>query len=352
MGFGRGGVSPPRGRGSFRMEERLIFLIGAPRSGTTLLARMLSSHSAIYGRPEPHLIVPLAYLGFYGRVDKAPYDPFIVQQAAEEYVRDLPRGEFDYLDALRAYSDTLYERMLAPSNKKLFLDKTPANSLALSFLGKLYPKSRYVVITRHPVAVFASYAESFFDDDYEVALSHNPILGRYVPAIAKFLREKPAPLVHVRYEQLVAEPEAEMKRIFAFLGLPFEPGTITYGGQEQGGKGLGDPINVARHTRPMTASVEKWAEVLAGDPVRLEKVRRITDRLDPADLAAWGYPAETLYEAIVRLRGAPLRPRRARLTRYRLERKLLVALRRNIRQNALGRLLKRLRLALDVILRD
>jgi len=143
-----------------------------------------------------------------------------------------------------------------------------------------------------------------------------------------------------------------MKRIFAFLGLPFEAGTIEYGGQEQGGRGLGDPINVARHTRPVTASVEKWAEVLAGDPVRLAKVRRVTDRLDPADLSAWGYPAETLFEAILRLRGAPLRSGRARLTRYRLERKLLVALRRNVHQNALGRLLKRIRLALDVILRE
>ncbi|MFQ5458316.1 MAG: sulfotransferase [Myxococcota bacterium] len=334
------------------MEDRLIFLIGAPRSGTTLLARMLSTHSAIHGRAEPHLLVPLAHLGYYNRVDKAPYDPFIVQQAAEEYVRDLPRGEADYLDALRAYTNTMYERMLAPTGKRFFLDKTPANALALPFLTKLYPKARYVVITRHPVAVFASYAESFFDDDYDVAQQHNPILGRYVPAISKFLRDRPVSLVHVQYEQLVADPEARMNRIFEFLDLSFEPGTIDYGGQPQGGKGLGDPINVARHTRPVTGSVEKWAEVLARDAGKLEKVRRLTDRLDPADLAAWGYPAETLYDAIARVRGAPVPPRRARLTRYRLERKLLVALRRNVQHNALGRLLRKLRLALDVILRE
>jgi len=42
------------------MEERMLFVIGSPRSGSTLLQRMLSSHSMIYGRPEPHLITPLA----------------------------------------------------------------------------------------------------------------------------------------------------------------------------------------------------------------------------------------------------------------------------------------------------
>ena len=53
------------------MQDRLVFLIGAPRSGTTLLARMLSAHSLILGRAEPHLITPLAHLGYFASVQKA-----------------------------------------------------------------------------------------------------------------------------------------------------------------------------------------------------------------------------------------------------------------------------------------
>ncbi len=336
------------------MEDRLIFLIGAPRSGTTLLARMLGAHSAVHGGPEPHLITPIAHLGYHGRVDKAPYDPFIVAEAARTLVEGLPAGERDYLDALRAYTDHLYGRMLAKSGKRYLLDKTPANALVLPFLARLYPNARYVVLTRHPAAVFASFAESFFDDDYDVAHAHNPILARYVPAIAAFVREKPAQLVHLHYETLVSGPEAEMKRILEFLGLPFEAGTIDYGSEAEAPKtaGLGDPITVGQHTRPMTASLEKWAETLAGDAAKLEKVRRMTDRLDPADLEVWGYPQARLYDAIAGFQGRPLPARRARLTRYRIERKLLVALRRNIHHNWLGRQLKRLRFALDVLLRE
>jgi len=332
------------------MEDRLLFLIGSPRSGSTLLARMLASHSAIYGRPEPHLITPLAHLGYYGRVDKAPYDPFNVWEAAHQVVGDLPRGEADYLDALRAYTDILYGRLLDASGRKLFLDKTPANALVLPFLTKLYPRARTIVLTRHPIAIFTSFANSFFDGDYDVAQRHNPLLDRYVPAIATFLIEKPMPLVHVRYEALVEKPEAEMRRILDFIGLPFEPETIEYGRQEHRNEGLGDPITVARHTRPVTESVDKWAEELAADPKKSAFVRRLIARLDPADLAAWGYPVETIFDPLTKATGR--KPPRTRLTRYTLQRKVLVALRRNIHRNALGRLLKRIRFALDVILRE
>ena len=81
-----------------RVQDRLIFLIGAPRSGTTLLARMLSAHSQIHGRAEPHLITPVAHLGYFGKVQKAPYDQNNVEQAIREVVAEIPRHEAGYLD--------------------------------------------------------------------------------------------------------------------------------------------------------------------------------------------------------------------------------------------------------------
>ena len=54
------------------MSSCVFFVISSPRSGSTLLERMLASHPLIYGRPEPHLLTPLAHLGYYAKVDKAP----------------------------------------------------------------------------------------------------------------------------------------------------------------------------------------------------------------------------------------------------------------------------------------
>src|SRR5262245_50077994 len=95
------------------MEPRLLFVIGPPRSGTTLLMRMLSSHSDIYSRAEPHPLTPLAHLGYYDTVDAAPFDHLQAAQAAKELVAELPDGEGDYLAACRAYVDLLYGRLLA-----------------------------------------------------------------------------------------------------------------------------------------------------------------------------------------------------------------------------------------------
>ena len=75
------------------MQDQLVFLIGSPRSGSTLLSRMLGAHSKIFAPEEPHLITPIAHLGYYDSVESAPYDPVITRAAARVLVGALPEGE-------------------------------------------------------------------------------------------------------------------------------------------------------------------------------------------------------------------------------------------------------------------
>lgn len=337
------------------MEKNLLFLIGPPRSGSTLLTRMLGGHPEIHAPQEPHLLTPLAHLGYYASVEKAPYDAAITQAAMRELVAALPAGEKDFLDALRACSDLLYQRLLEPSGRTRLLDKTPAYALVLDFIAKLYPTAPVIVLTRNPMAVWSSYVASFFDGDHEAAHAHNPLLERYVPAIARFLRERPMPYCHVRYEDLVADPDTHVRRICDFAGLDFDPGMIEYGdrpeGQQRAVDGLGDPITVAKETRPTTKSVEKWTSDMAGNPDSVALARRILDSLLDEDLATWGYSRRELTRQLDSVDVDGARPRRSPLTRYTAQRKLLVLLRRNIHHNAFGRLIRKLRTACDVLLR-
>jgi hypothetical protein len=336
------------------VEDQVLFVIGPPRSGSTLLARMIGAHSLIYGRPEPHLLTPLAHLGYYAKVDKAPYDAVLAAESAREFVAALPGGEQDYIDACRAYCDTLYHRMLATRpEKRLFLDKTPAYALVLDFIARIYPTAKYVVLTRHPLAVFSSYAESFFNGDYAAAHTYNPILERYVPALATFLRRRPVPIYHVVYERLVADPERTLGEIFAFIGVPNEPQAVEYGRQEPTETGLGDPIGVKQHSRPTTASLEKWVTEIATRPDRLEICQQIIAKLDPADLALWGHPVETLWQPLESAGATGTTPARRVLDRYRLERMLIVKLRALVqRRPLLRRWLGTVRLGADVLLRE
>jgi len=338
------------------MKVPMLFVVSSPRSGSTMLERMLESHSMILGGPEPHLLTPLAHLGIWDKVVKAPYDHILAAKSQKLFVEKLPNREQDYWDACRAYCDVLYGRYLSTSGKTICLDKTPAYALILPFLAKVFPDAKYVVLTRHPVATFASYANSFFDGDFQVAQDYNPILNRYVPALAAFLRQNEVPAFHVRYEDLVQDPETMMERISEYIGVPFEPSMISYGDNtksERDNRGLGDPIGVKQHSRPSTASLTKWVADVADDPAKLELMRNVVSQLDPEDLETIGYPVDEVWRPLEEVQGEPSAPRRVKLTKYRLQRKLIVKLRAQAQKGGVFRkLLEKARLTCDVLLRE
>ncbi|MCA9575126.1 MAG: sulfotransferase [Sandaracinaceae bacterium] len=332
------------------MQDQLIFLLSAPRSGSTLLQRMIGGHSQIYTHPEPHLISPLAHLGFYDNIDKAPFDHINAAEALKSFVAELPRGEDDYLDALRAYTDIMYGRMLAPTGQSRFLDKTPANSLVWPFLTKLYPRAKYLVLTRHPLAVFSSFANSFFDGDWQAAYEFNPIVERYVGALGHMLRERPVPLFHARYEDLVKQPALSLERMFAYCGLPHEEGAEEYGKGPEMKKGMGDPIGVGQHDRAVTSSIGKWTQELRGDAKKLELARRMLDRCDPADLAEWGFDEASLWAPYEQETGTQA-PKRT-LNSYTFQRRVMLALKKDIDTRPHGKLVRRVKYYCDVLLRE
>lgn len=340
------------------MSFQMLFVIGAPRSGTTMLERMLSSHSMIQGGPEPHLLTPLAHLGVWDKVDKAPYDHILAAESQKLFVSQLPRQELDYWDACRAYCDVVYGRYLENVGKgrPICLDKTPANALILPFIMKVFPDGKYVVLTRHPLAMFSSFANSFFDGDYEVAQNHNPIINRYVPAIAAFLRQTEVSFIHVRYEDLVKNPEDWFARICEYIGVPFEQEAIDYGKQQREDerpKGLGDPIGVQQHSRPTTSSVKKWVEDLLADPARVRLMRAIIAQVDPEDLKTIGYPIETLWKPLDEAAGKTVVKAKEKLTRYRLQRRMIIRLRARARKGGpFRKMIEKARLACDVLLRE
>jgi hypothetical protein len=344
------------------MQDRLVFLIGSPRSGSTLLSRVLGAHSEVFAPEEPHLITPIAHLGYYDSVESAPYDPIITRQATRALVSALPGGEDEYLGALRAYTDKIYAGLFAsqadgdgPVARRL-LDKTPAYALSLDFLARLYPNARYIVLTRHPMAVWSSFVDSFFDGDDHVAHEHNPLLERYVPAVGRFLRTSSVPLHQLHYEELVQEPEENARKLCDFLGLEFQPTMVNYGAapgaRGESTRGLGDPISVAQNTRPTTQSLAKWATAATGRPDRVGLYQQILARLTDDDLETWGYSRAAISTELEQIDLQSKAAPRPKLTRYALERKVLVKIRRRIRpDNALGQLIRKVREFCDVLLR-
>ena len=318
-----------------------------------MLERMLESHSQILGGPEPHLLTPLAHLGVWDKVNKAPYDHILAAESQKSFVDRLPGKEEDYWRACRAYCDELYGQLMKSSDKTICLDKTPAYALVLPFIAKVFPDAKYVVLTRHPLATFSSFANSFFDGDFQEAQNYNPLLNRYVPAIARFLRQSDVSFIHVPYEELVGDPEGWMKKIYNYIGVEFEVKTIDYGGQTSEAEGLGDPIGVNQYERPTTASLSKWVDELRGDVEKRVLMEDVVGQLEPADLESLGYPLESLWLPLEEAGGRPAARKKPGLSRYRIQRMAIMRLRKLARGRGMFRkFLEKVRLAADVLLRD
>ena len=315
---------------------------------------MLSSHSRIKGGPEPHLLTPLAYTGFWGQVQKAPYDHIVASLGQQAFVNSLPNKEKDYWEACRCYCDKLYSAYMANATEKICLDKTPEYATVWPFLTHVFPDAKYIVLTRHPAAIFDSFANSFFEGNHEAAHSHEPILERYVPAIAGFLRQTSCRFVHLRYEDLVAEPREKLQEICNFLDLPFEPQLIEYGSTERKPlPGLGDNIGVTRHSRPTDRYTDKWVNSMASEPKALALLQKVVNKLDPADLATIGFPLETFWLPLEKSGAARKPERTARPSFYRFQRKVILTGRRiTQRSRTVRSVVTWLKLVCEVLLRE
>ena len=137
--------------------DGLVFLLGVPRSGTTLLATMLAQHPQIVSPPEPWLMLALESLG------KTPFahpaDPQLIGEAVAKFANDAA-----HIDAARAYALTIYNRVLADSGRSVLIDKTPRYYLILPFLKQLFPNAKYIWLKRNPLDVAVSFKTTWMID--------------------------------------------------------------------------------------------------------------------------------------------------------------------------------------------
>lgn len=276
--------------------ENLILILSPPRCGSTMLQRILGSHSEVLTHPEPHVLTPLAFQGYYYKVDKAGYNHKVAAEAFREFVDFLPRKEEDYLDACRAYCEVLYSRALADSGKRYFLDKSPnyADTI-LPFVARLLPKARFIVLTRHPLAVMSSVAHTFYDGDYGRAYYSRDVLGTFIPPIARFMRESGVEFIHIRYEDLVSQPEEHVRRLLAYLDLEFQQECIRFGEKQHITKTYGDP-KIGRHKQPVTDYIHSWVEDMIYHNDRKQLCERILRGIAREDLITYGYPPEEIWK--------------------------------------------------------
>jgi len=195
-----------------------IFIVGLPRSGSTLIEQILSSHSAVEGTMELPDVLMLARRLGGGKTRDGAY-PESIAQLAPEALRAL--GE-EYLTRTRVQRKTAKPR---------FVDKMPNNFQHVGLIGLILPNAKIIDARRHAMgACFSAYKQHFARGQ---AFSYDlGDLGRYYRDYVRLMDHYEAVLpgrIHrVRYEDMVAEPEREIRALLSFCGLPFEPDCLEF----------------------------------------------------------------------------------------------------------------------------
>lgn len=209
--FGRPhAVCPDAGQGG-----EVIFIVGLPRSGTTLIEQILSAHSSVNGANE---------LGDLGRVltDESAqrgqrYPDWVPLAAADDWQR-LGRR---YLELTARWR----------TRKPVFTDKMPGNWLFIGAIRSMLPAARIVVSRREPLENCWSCFKQFFFSGWDFSFDLADIAAYWRDfdrSVKTWVGREPAHIREQSYEALLADPEKEIRALLDFCGLPFESACLRF----------------------------------------------------------------------------------------------------------------------------
>ena len=227
--------------GSNKPQKSPIFIVGLPRTGTTLTERIISSHSQVESADET-FFMPMLIQRVSGVQSRENMSPVIIGAAAKKNIGGIARG----------YMAAVDYRL---SDKPIFIDKLPENFLYLGFIAKAFPDAHIIHLRRNPMdSCFAMYKQSFFKFAYTLES-----LGKYYVAYNRLrshwedvLQDR---VIEVEYEALVSDQEGQIRSLLDKLGLDFEQACLDFD-QNKAPSATASAVQVREkaHTR----SVEKW----------------------------------------------------------------------------------------------
>jgi tetratricopeptide (TPR) repeat protein len=196
-----------------------IFIVGLPRSGSTLLEQILASHSQVDGTMElPHVLALAHRLNGRRMLSEEARYPAVLSELSPEQLRRF--GE-SYIEDTRCY------RKDAPR----FIDKMPNNFQHVGLIHLVLPNAKIIDARRHPMACGFSNYKQLFAEGQEFTYDLGEFARHYrnyAALMDHWDRVLPGKVLRVHYEEVVADLEGQVRRILEFLGLPFEDACLEF----------------------------------------------------------------------------------------------------------------------------
>jgi len=257
---------PDAGSGASGLKtEEPIFIVGMPRTGTTLLERLLCGHGDVTAAGELTSFAEAVVGAAHGKLGRAPRDrrELVGTSAAVDFAA----LGCDYLDRTRG----------STGRTARFTDKMPLNYLYCGIIRRALPEARILHLTRHPLATCYAVFKILFNQGYPFSYDLGEIAEYYLAyrrLMEHWHRVHPGQILDVNYERLVRDPQAESRRVFEFCALEWQPAVMEIVSRA----GPSATASAAQIRRPIhAASVDLWRH-------HAEGLRPVADRLQRAGI--------------------------------------------------------------------
>ena len=246
---------------SGQQEPLPIFILGMPRSGTTLLDRMLSNHTEVESAGE--------ILDFWRQLHLAADVPQEGLASTLELLERAPR--IDFHDLGQRY---LQQTQWRAGKHRFFIDKTPINVRMVPFIRRALPRSPILHLVRDPMDVCFSNFKAMFGNassySYDMqSLAHH--YAEYLRITGHWRSELPGAMLDVNYEDLVRDPETGMRRILDHCGLEMQEACLR---PERNAAPVSTPSSVQVREPIHTRNIGQWQDYAD----KLEPLRQLLQR--------------------------------------------------------------------------
>jgi tetratricopeptide (TPR) repeat protein len=197
-----------------------IFVLGQPRSGSTLIEQILASHPQVEGTQELAAVqrIVTELRGRGTDLDNPRYPGVLTELSAEEFTRIGER----YLTETRAYRRT---------GRPFFIDKMPNNFRDIGLIHLMLPNAKIIDVRREPMACCFGNLKQLFYSGQEFSYNIDDV-ARYYRTYLDIMRHwnlaLPGRILTVHHEDVVDDLEGSVRRILDFCGLPFEPACLEF----------------------------------------------------------------------------------------------------------------------------
>ena len=261
-----------------------IFIFSLPRSGSTLLQRLLLASDECATLGEPGFL--LRFLNNHPTTQRlAPYWESLLETSFQDMRSEWPEFDATYQSGIRDLADSIYTGLAG--GKRYFIDKTPRYSVIAEQIVATFPQAKFIVLWRHPAAVAVSISNSYRDGiwalkDFEIDLFAG------LEQLHSLTANHAEKLLQVRYEDLVAAPATELQKIGNYLEIE-NLAAVAEGPLPSSAKGqLGDQTGRVKYSEISPTSSGQWTTSI-NNWYRRKWLRQYFSGRRSAQLKALGY---------------------------------------------------------------